>query len=44
MEGEGALPDGTTERGLAVLLRKRHETVYRLDRVTGFLHQFKQQP
>ncbi|MFC7928409.1 polymorphic toxin type 28 domain-containing protein [Streptomyces cinereoruber] len=38
------LPDGMTERGLEVLLKKYDETVYHLDRVKGFLHQIKQQP
>ncbi|MEU2073519.1 putative T7SS-secreted protein [Streptomyces sp. NPDC013489] len=38
------LPEGMTERGLEVLLKKHDETVYHLDRVKGFLHQIKQQP
>ncbi|MFJ3106053.1 putative T7SS-secreted protein [Streptomyces sp. NPDC086835] len=36
------LPDGMTERGLEVLLKKHDETVYHLDRVKGFLHQIGQ--
>jgi RHS repeat-associated protein len=35
------LPDGMTERGLEVLLKKHDETVYHLDRVKGFLHQIQ---
>ncbi|MFI8963405.1 putative T7SS-secreted protein [Streptomyces sp. NPDC053493] len=35
------LPEGMTERGLEVLLKKHDETVYHLDRVKGFLHQIK---
>ncbi|MFH9725918.1 polymorphic toxin type 28 domain-containing protein [Streptomyces sp. NPDC017254] len=40
----GKLPDGMTERGLEVLLKKHDDTVYHLDRVKVFLHQIKQQP
>ncbi|MEV7680389.1 putative T7SS-secreted protein [Streptomyces sp. NPDC088341] len=36
------LPDGMSERGLEVLLKKHDETVYHLDRVKGFLHQIGQ--
>ncbi|MFF8605784.1 putative T7SS-secreted protein [Streptomyces sp. NPDC015346] len=35
------LPEGMTERGLEVLLKKHDETVYHLDRVKGFLHQIQ---
>lgn len=37
------LPEGMTDRGLEVLIKKYDETVYHLDRVKGFLHQIKQQ-
>ncbi|WP_432114448.1 putative T7SS-secreted protein [Streptomyces sp. S1] len=37
------LPEGLTERGLDVLIKKHDETVYHLDRVKGFLHQIKNQ-
>ncbi|MFB8441100.1 putative T7SS-secreted protein [Streptomyces niveus] len=33
------LPDGMTERGLDVLIKKHDDTVRNLDRVKGFLHQ-----
>ncbi|MGX6741937.1 putative T7SS-secreted protein [Streptomyces xantholiticus] len=33
------LPDTITERGLEVLIKKRQEVIYHLDRVNGFLHQ-----
>lgn len=37
------LPEGLTDRGLEVLLKKHAETVYHLGRVKGFLHQINQQ-
>ncbi|EST30568.1 polymorphic toxin type 28 domain-containing protein [Streptomyces roseochromogenus] len=36
-------PDGITERGLEVLIRRRKETIDELDRLNGFLHSIRHQ-